>query len=107
MTDAKRRRVKVKTAMTKDEALNLAHALRDKIFLSYNLIQFIDESYLGSVKLPREGDWVGWIARVILDAANGENVPQEQSSTPLDRPMSCAKQTSPQENVIVDIARKS
>ncbi len=64
--------MKTETVMTKDEALNLAHALRDKIFRSYNLIQFIDESYGGSVTLPREGDWIGWIARAILDAANRE-----------------------------------
>ncbi len=65
--------------MTKDEALNRANALRDKIFTSYNLIQFIDETQGGSVKLPREGDWVGWIARAILDAAN--EIPEQSIPT--------------------------
>jgi hypothetical protein len=70
--------------MTKDEALNRANALRDKIFASYCPLQFMDESLGGSVKLPREGDWVGWIARAILDAANGEGETPEQSMPMID-----------------------
>lgn len=47
--------------MNKNESLSRAEALRDEIFRAYNLIQFLggDDH---SVTLPKEGDWVKWIA---------------------------------------------
>lgn len=54
--------------MTSSEALKRAEALRDEIFISYCSAQhFVETDH--SVKLPRNGDWVKWVANEIYLAA--------------------------------------
>lgn len=47
--------------MTPDEAIQRAKALQDKIFVSYNLIQYLGGDP-NSVTLPKDGDWIKWLA---------------------------------------------
>ena len=54
--------------MTKDESIQHAKVLQDKIFISYNLAQHLGGDP-NSVKLPRNGDWLGWLADALYSAA--------------------------------------
>lgn len=54
--------------MNSTEAKERAEALRDTIFNAYNLIQHVGGDP-HSVRLPRNGDWVQWIANEIERAS--------------------------------------
>lgn len=87
--------------MNKNESLSRAEALRDEIFRAYNLIQFLggDDH---SVTLPKEGDWVKWIANEIDRAAHPSSVcdrPQEDYAIALQQAIElhCQGQWVPKE----------
>jgi len=63
--------------MTKEEANQRAEFLQEEIFRAYNLIQYLGGDK-NSVTLPRNGDWVKWIANEIYRAAQTEQTIQRR-----------------------------
>lgn len=55
--------------MTKEEANQRAEFLQEEIFRAYNLIQYLGGDN-NSVTLPRNGDWIKWVANEIYRAAH-------------------------------------
>ena len=53
--------------MTPEQAIDRAKKLRDQIFLCYGMMGILEKN--GSVSIPRDGDWVKWLADEIYRAA--------------------------------------
>ncbi len=57
--------------MTPEQAIDRAEKLRDQIFLSYGMMGILEKN--GSVSLPRDGDWVKWLADEIYRAGQSSS----------------------------------